>query len=100
MNDSVKMVDGKFMLGIPWKSNPETSLPNNRSMAESRLRMLKRKFSSSPKLAEDYKNTVEIYIADGHIRLVSASESSDNKQCFSPSCFFQEIHFKQVSLCF
>ena len=35
MNDSVQMVYGKFMLGIPWKSDPETSLPNNRSMAES-----------------------------------------------------------------
>ena len=66
MNDSVRMVNGKFKLGIPWKSDPKTSLPNNRFMAESRIRMLKRKFSSNPKLAEDYKNTVDTYIADGH----------------------------------
>ena len=84
MNESVQMVNGKFMLGIPWKNDPETSLPNNRSMAESRLRMLKRKFSSNAKLAEDYKHTVETYIADGHARLVSASESKDSKQWFLP----------------
>ena len=43
MKDSVKLVNGKYQLGIPWRMDPETSLPNNRSMAESRLRMLKRK---------------------------------------------------------
>ena len=46
--------------------------------------MLKRKFSSDPKLAEDYKTTVETYIADGHARLVSAEESSEASQWFLP----------------
>ena len=31
MKDSVKLVDGKYQLGIPWRIDPETSLPNNRS---------------------------------------------------------------------
>ena len=84
MKDSVELVDGKYQLGIPWRMDPETSLPNNRSMAESRLRMLKRKFSSDPKLAEDYTTTVETYIADGHARLVSAEESIESSQWFLP----------------
>ena len=64
--------------------DPEKSLPNNRSMAESRLRMLKRKFASDSKIAEDYTTTVETYIADGHARLVSAQESSELNQWFLP----------------
>ena len=84
MKDSVKLVDGKYQLGIPWRMDPETSLPNNCSMAESRLRMLKRRFSSEPKLDEDYTTTVEAYISDGHARLVSAKESSEASQWFLP----------------
>ena len=51
-------------------------------MAKSRLRMLKRKFSSNPNVVEDYKNTVETYISDGHARLVAAFEAKDSKQSF------------------
>ena len=41
MRDTVHMNGGKFCVGIPWKVDPEEALQNNRSMAESRLRMLK-----------------------------------------------------------
>jgi hypothetical protein len=46
--------------------------------------MLKRKFQSNPKLAEDYTNTVEAYISDNHARLVTASEADDDHQWFLP----------------
>ena len=54
MKETVCLKGGKFCVGIPWKVNPEEALQNNRSMAESRLRMLKKKFDSNPKLKEDY----------------------------------------------
>ena len=44
MDETVCVRGGKFCVGIPWKVNPEEALQNNRCMAESRLRMLKRKF--------------------------------------------------------
>jgi hypothetical protein len=84
MKETVHMKNGKFHVGIPFRDDPDASLPNNRSVAESRLRMLKRKFESNPKLAEDYTNTVEAYINDDQARLVSASEAADEHQWFLP----------------
>ena len=84
MQETVHMENGKFHVGIPWRVDHETSLPNNRGVAESRLRMLKRKFQSNAKLAEDYTATVEGYIADNQARLVSASEAAEEHQWFLP----------------
>ena len=76
MQETVKLVDGKYQIGIPWKVDPVESLQNNRSMAEARLRMLKRKFAANKQLAEDYSNTVEAYISDGHAKLVEDHKDS------------------------
>jgi hypothetical protein len=84
MQDTIKTVDGKFHVGIPWKVNPEEALQNNRSMAESRLRMLKRKFDGNPKLAEDYTKTVEAYISDKHAMLVEEGDLNEPHQWFLP----------------
>ena len=83
MEETAKLVNGKYQVGIPWKVDPEEALQNNRSMAESRLRMLKRKFSANPQLAEDYTKTVEAYIADGQAKLVEHGDSGD-PQWFLP----------------
>ena len=82
MRETVHMSEGKFCVGIPWKVDPEEVLQNNRSMAESRLRMLKKKFESNEKLATDYTATVEAYIKDGHAKLVEESELNTPHQWF------------------
>ena len=64
--------------------DPEETLQNNRSMAESRLRMLKRKFESNPKLAADYTATVEAYIADKQAILVEADELNTQYEWYLP----------------
>ena len=84
MQETAKLVNGKYQVGIPWKVAPDEALQNNRSMAESRLRMLKRKFSANPQLADDYSKTVEAYISDGHAKLVEDCDSNDQGQWFLP----------------
>ena len=84
MQDTVHIKDGKFNVGIPWKVDPEEALQNNRSMAESRLRMLKRKFESNPKLAAEYTATVEAYIADKQAMLVEADDLNTQYQWYLP----------------
>ena len=84
MRDTVHMNEGKFCVGIPWRVNPEEALQNNRSMAESRLRMLKRKFENNPKLAKDYTSTVEAYIADKQAMLVEDEDLHEKYQWFLP----------------
>ena len=84
MQESVHMSSEKFCVRIPWKIDPEEALQNNRSMAESRLRMLKRRFETNKKLAEDYTKTVETYISDGHAALVEESEQNIVHQWYLP----------------
>ena len=84
MRDTVHMDDGKFCVGIPWKVDPEEALQNNRSMAESRLRMLKKKFESNEKLAQEYTKTVEAYIADKQAMLVDEADLETAHQWFLP----------------
>ena len=43
LQDSVKLVNGRFQLPLPWRSGV-TSLPNNRSVALNRLMCLKKRF--------------------------------------------------------
>ena len=84
MEETAKVVDGKYQVGIPWKDDPDEALQNNRSMAESRLRMLKKKFATNPQLAEDYTKTVEAYIADNQAKLVEEDVSKQQSQWFLP----------------
>ena len=70
MERTVQMVDGHYQLSVPWKyDNP--CLPNNRSMAEKRLNLLKRRLENNKVFQEKYKDAVEDYIAQGHARKVS-----------------------------
>ena len=84
MENTIHMENGKFHVGIPWKVEPEEALQNNRSVAESRLRMLRRKFDTNAKLSDDYTKTVEGYISDGHAMLVEGDELDDVHQWYLP----------------
>ena len=84
MQESVKIENGKYVVDIPWNVDPEEALQNNRAMAESRLRMLRRRFDKDPKLAADYTKTVEQYITDGQARLVDNEEINTVHQWFLP----------------
>ena len=53
-------------------------------MAESRLRMLKRKFEANPKLKEDYTKTVEAYISDKQAMLIEDEDVNTAYQWFLP----------------
>ena len=76
MQDTVHVVDGKYTLAIPWKIDPE-SLPNNRKIAETRLRHLKKKLGNDETLHSQYTTTVEKYIGDGHARRLTTRELED-----------------------
>ena len=63
--DSVKLVDGRFQLPLPWRSGV-TSLPNNRSVALNRLMCLRKRFTKNPSLKKGYVNTIDEYLSKGH----------------------------------
>ena len=73
MEQSVKLQDRHYQVALPWREFPPF-LPYNRSLAEQRLRMLKRKFLQDNELFKNYKGTMEKYLADGHARRVLPEE--------------------------
>ncbi|KAK3746513.1 hypothetical protein QZH41_005378 [Actinostola sp. cb2023] len=65
MDNTVTFVNGHYQIGLPWKYDAP-QLPNNRSMAERRLELLKKRLLRDPVLAKKYTETMEQYIAKGH----------------------------------
>ncbi len=76
MEDTIKIVNGHYMVGLPWKHD-EPRLPNNKSLALSRLQSVKRKLLRDEKYAEMYKAQVSEYIDRGYaIEAPPISDSS------------------------
>ncbi|KAK3730132.1 hypothetical protein QZH41_004836 [Actinostola sp. cb2023] len=73
MNKSVKLVDNHYQIGLPWKQEIPY-LPNNRCLAEQRLKSLKKRFLRDEELFDKYKSTVLDYIGKGHARRVPEQE--------------------------
>ena len=66
MERTVQMVDGHYQLSLPWNYD-KPCLRNNRIMIEKRLELLKGQGSSNE---SKYRDTVKVYIAQGHARKV------------------------------
>ena len=73
---SVLVEASQYTLAIPWKVDPK-SLPNNRTIAETRLRHLTKKLGNDEMIHNQYTTTVEKYIGDGHARRLTAKELED-----------------------
>ena len=73
MEGSVKLKDGHYEVGLPWRQE-FPYLPNNRSLAEQRLKMLKRRFVADNELFLKYRDTVQDYISKGHATEVPEEE--------------------------
>ena len=54
MEQTAKLVNGHYEIGLPWKNNPP-HLSNNRLQAEQRLRSLKRRLQHDPSLLDKYR---------------------------------------------
>ncbi|KAK3741593.1 hypothetical protein QZH41_012537, partial [Actinostola sp. cb2023] len=65
MDNTVTFVNGHCQIGLPWKYD-SPQLPNNRSMSERRLELLKKRLLRDHVLAKKYTETMEQYIAKGH----------------------------------
>ena len=72
MDSSVKLENGHYEIGLPWKYD-EPPLPNNKSMAERRLEYLKKRLERDPSLHAKYKETMDEYISKGHAKRIPSS---------------------------
>jgi hypothetical protein len=52
--ESVTTQNGHYKIALPWKNYPP-NLPNNKTQAENRLQLLKKRLNKNPELLEKYR---------------------------------------------
>lgn len=64
---------GRYEVGLLWQTN-SSQFPNNWSLAEKRLKQLKKQFECDPEFAVQYKAVMDDYIAKGYTVKLSKDE--------------------------
>ena len=75
MDETIDLKNGHYEVGLPWKHVPPY-LPNNRPMAEARLRYLKNKFQKDGEFFTTYRTTMEDYIDKGYAEEAPTSDTA------------------------
>ena len=74
LKETTRFNNGRYETGLLWKDdNPR--LPDNRGVAETRLKSLRRKFQRDTDFEEKYRKVMEEYIERGYARKLSADEA-------------------------
>ena len=81
--ESVEKKDDHYTIALPWKDK-NTSLPNNKKMAEKRLLGLKRKLIANEDMYEKYRSKIKEYIDYGYVELITNEESNSRKTWYIP----------------
>ncbi len=69
-------VDGRYQVGRIWRDS-NSDLPDNRAVAEKRLRLLEKRL----KLNAKYRQTIDDDLQKGHIKKLSEQELSEPATC-------------------
>ena len=88
VSESFKFDGERYEVAVPWRKE-RPSLPENRGMAERRLRLVERKLGKDADLATAYQTAIEDYLEKGYIREVPEDEPKSESEWFLP-------HFRVV----
>ena len=77
MDKSTQKIEGKYHIALPLR--PGAILPNNRKVAENRLKGVERKFTD-PEFKEKYKEFIENLINKGYASIVPEEQEEDDAQ--------------------
>ena len=75
--ESVHLKDGHYQVEVPWKNYPPC-LPNNRTVAEHRLKLLKKKLTRNPDMCDKYSNFICDLVDKEYARKVRRDHSNQN----------------------
>ena len=76
---TVKKVDGRYLCKMPFRTRPQ-DIPNNRTLAETRMKYLCRKLQKDDTVKAAYVKCMEGYIRDGYARKVADAELKSEGQ--------------------
>ena len=79
LEGTTRLKNERYKVGLLWRNN-DTCLPNNRSLAEKRLKQLKKRFERDPKFAEQYRAVMNDYVAKGYAVKLSEVEAASTSE--------------------
>jgi vacuolar-type H+-ATPase subunit B/Vma2 len=84
MNESITLKDG-HEVALPWKKTTP-KLPNNRAMAERRLKFLKKRLDKDPQLLKNYSNYIDDLVKKGYARKIPEERLTpkNSNVCYLP----------------
>ena len=83
MESTVKLSNGHYEIGLPWKNNPPC-LENNKSQAESRLQPLKRCLQRDEILRKKYKDFMDNLLSKNYAEKVTSADLSPKDTWYLP----------------
>ena len=83
MESTVKLSNGHYEIGLPWKNNPPC-LENNKSQAESRLQPLKRRLQRDEILRKKYKDFMDDLLSKNYAEKVTSADLSPKYTWYLP----------------
>ncbi|XP_011881903.1 PREDICTED: uncharacterized protein LOC105569780, partial [Vollenhovia emeryi] len=76
--------DGKYIVRLPFRSDPPLDIGDSRGVAERRLRSLVRRLDAQPDLRQQYQEFLSEYESLRHMSLVAAPQSHSHQTVFIP----------------
>ena len=83
MEGTVKLSNGHYEIGLPWKNNPP-HLENNRPRAENKLEMLKKGLRKDAILHEKYTDFMADLLQKSYARKVTTEEQLQREKWYLP----------------
>ena len=83
VSESLLYQNGRYQVAVPWKDD-KPKLPDNRSMATSRLHSTEKKLLQNEFVAKEYQITIEQYIQKGYLRRVPPDEKPPPEVWYLP----------------
>ncbi|KAK3733611.1 hypothetical protein QZH41_005188 [Actinostola sp. cb2023] len=83
MEETVQLKASHYKMALPWKNSP-LCLENNRTMAEHRLHLLKRRLQKDEPTFQRYKVFIDDLISKGYARKIPSSEVHSSPVWYLP----------------
>lgn len=76
LKETTKQTSQGYEVGLLWKK-PDVTLPNNKELAEQRLRHLKKRFTKDEEFAKKYRDVIDDYLDKGYAKKLSEEEAKN-----------------------
>jgi len=83
MESTLRLSNGHYEICLPWKNNPPC-LENNKSQAESRLQLLKRRLKRDETLREKYKDFMDDLLHKNYAEKITGADLSLKDTLYLP----------------